>query len=58
MLAGLSSGAGSALVCLPSNLSTGQLVDAVKEYLEENPDQRSKPVMFVVLTALNITFPC
>lgn len=58
MLDGLSSGAGSNLVCLPSNVQTGEMVDVVKAYLQENPDERSKPAMYNVLTALNIAFPC
>ncbi len=58
MLEGLSSGAGSNLVCLPSNVQTGELVDVVKTYLQENPDERLKPAMFNVLTALNVAFPC
>lgn len=46
------------LLCLPVEVSKGELVDAVTAYLEKYPGKRSRQSINLVPEALNEAFPC
>jgi hypothetical protein len=46
------------LLCLPVDVSKGQLVEAVTRYLDQYPEKRSRQSINLVPEALNEAFPC
>ena len=44
--------------CPPSNVTTGQVSDIVKQYLQQNPSQRHKTADVLVMDVLKKTWPC
>lgn len=46
------------LVCLPSNVTSGQLKDVVVKYLQDNPAKRHEDAESLILTSLAINFRC
>ena len=45
-------------ICMPQSVETGQMLDIVKKYLNDNPSIRHFAAGGSVLTALSISFPC
>jgi hypothetical protein len=45
-------------LCVPDSATAGQVTDAVRKYLEQNPKKRDQGAAGVVLTALMDAFPC
>jgi hypothetical protein len=46
------------MLCLPVDVSKGQLVEAVVAYLDKHPERRSRQSINLVPEALNEAFPC
>jgi hypothetical protein len=46
------------ILCLPGNVSKGELVEAVTRYLEKYPEKRTRQSINLVPEALNEAFPC
>jgi hypothetical protein len=44
--------------CLPNGVTTGQTMDVVVLWLEENPSQRHFSAGYTVLRAMTESFPC
>jgi len=44
--------------CPPKAATTEQLVDVVKKFLNEHPEDRHRPALLLVLKALSNAFPC
>ena len=44
--------------CPPSNVTTGQVSDVVKQYLQRNPSLRHKSADVLVMDVLKQTWPC
>jgi hypothetical protein len=45
-------------VCLPANVTAGQVQDVVKRYLENNPDKRHYTADSLVRDSLEKVWPC
>jgi len=45
-------------LCIPADVSKGQLVEAVTKYLEAYPRQRERQAVNLVPEALNAEYPC
>jgi hypothetical protein len=45
-------------LCIPDDVSKGQLVEAVVKYLENYPRQRDRQAVNLVPEALNAEYPC
>jgi hypothetical protein len=48
----------STTLCIPDDVSKGQLVDVVTKYLGDNPQKRTREAAGLVPEALNDAFPC
>ncbi len=46
------------LICLPPDVTTGQLVDMVKKYMNDNPAKLHEPSTSIVIDAIKKDFPC
>lgn len=46
------------ILCVPDDLSAGQKVRVLKNYLERNPEKWSSPHYDLVLRSLTETYPC
>jgi hypothetical protein len=46
------------VLCVPAEVSKGQLVEVVTKYLESNPPRRSRQAINLVPEALNEAYPC
>jgi hypothetical protein len=44
--------------CFSSEATAGQARDVVKRYLEQQPEQRHYPAVYLVVHALSEAFPC
>ena len=45
-------------ICLPANITAGQMRDVVVKYLYNHPERRHLPAMMSILTATAAAFPC
>ena len=45
-------------VCMPTEVTTGQIVENAKKYLNDNPEERNYPGSANVVEALLLAFPC
>ena len=45
-------------ICLPENVTAGQMRDVVVKYLEIHPERRHLPAMMSIMTAAVQAFPC
>jgi len=45
-------------VCIPANVTNGQLKDIVLVYLRQNPATRHEPAVYAVVRSLRGAFPC
>jgi len=46
------------LFCIPGSDPQTQAFDAVKLYLEDNPDQRFRPRRYLIVQGLRAAYPC
>ncbi len=46
------------LFCIPGDDRQTQAFDAVKLYLEANPEQRYRPRRYLIIQGLRTTYPC
>ena len=46
------------LFCIPGEDRQAQAFDAVKDYLEENPEQRFRPRRYLIIQGLRAAYPC
>jgi hypothetical protein len=44
--------------CVPSNVSTNQVVPVTVKYLRDNPDRLHMPASILVIDAVRSSFPC
>jgi hypothetical protein len=45
-------------VCAPSEVQNGQVVDVVRQYLEEHPEERHQAARGLINIAMATAFPC
>jgi hypothetical protein len=45
-------------ICIPGNVTIGQLRDVALKYLQEHPEQRHKHATSLLLSAFNGAWPC
>lgn len=45
-------------ICLPANVTAGQIRDVVVRYLYQHPERRHLPAMMSITTAAAASFPC
>jgi hypothetical protein len=45
-------------ICIPDGVKSGQVLDVVKRYLRNHPEERHHQASSLVLGALKETFPC
>ena len=58
VLSAQDAGAMAKRICLPAQISGGQLADVVRRYLSEHPEARHYTAASVLWTSLNRAFPC
>jgi hypothetical protein len=46
------------MVCVPSAITTIQIVRVMKKYIAENPDKAHRPTRFIASVALARAFSC
>ena len=46
------------LFCIPGDDRKAQAFDAVKLYLEDNPEQRFRPRRYLIIQGLRAAYPC
>ena len=46
------------LFCIPGDDRQVRAFDAVKRYLEGNPQQRFRPRRYLIIQGLRVTYPC
>ena len=46
------------LFCIPGEDPRAQAFDAVKLYLEDNPEQRFRPRRYLIIQGLRAAYPC
>lgn len=45
-------------ICTPVNANSRQIVDVIKLHLDQNPQERHKPAILIILGSLEKAFPC
>src|SRR5262245_572233 len=48
----------TALVCIPGEVTTGQIVEVDRKFIKENPEHRHLPIRILLTRAFKVAWPC